>query len=78
MTAKKLRDVLQRVEAWPETAQVELAELALEIDAELGVGVYRATPAEFDGIDRGLKAAREGRFATDDQVEKLFEKHRPA
>jgi hypothetical protein len=33
MTAKKLKDVLQRVEAWPEAAQVELAELALEIDA---------------------------------------------
>jgi hypothetical protein len=60
MTAKKLKDVLRRVEAWPEAAQAELAELALEIDAELGNGVYHATGGELAGIDRGLKAAREG------------------
>jgi hypothetical protein len=60
MTPKKLRDVLQRVEAWPEAAQAELAELALEIDAALSAGKYHATPEELAGIDRGLKAAREG------------------
>jgi hypothetical protein len=32
MTAKKLQDAMRCVEAWPESAQVELAELALEID----------------------------------------------
>jgi predicted transcriptional regulator len=78
MTAKKLKDVLKRVEAWPEAAQAELAELALEIDAELGTGKYHATPKELAGIDRGLKAAREGRFATDERIEELFKKHRPA
>ena len=77
MTAKKLQDVLRRVEAWPEAAQAELAELALEIDAELGAGKYAATPAELAGIDRGLRAAREGRFATEEQVEQLLRKHRP-
>jgi hypothetical protein len=78
MTAKKLKDALQRVEAWPEAAQVELAELALEIDAESGIGIYKPTPAELKGIDRGLKAARDGRIATGDRVEELFKKHRPA
>lgn len=76
MTAKKLKDVLERVEAWPEAAQAELVEL--EIDAELGTGKYHATPEELAGIDRGLKAAREGRFATDERIEALFKKHRPA
>jgi len=69
---------MQRVEAWPEAAQAELAEIALEIDAGLGAGTYHATPKELEGIDRGLKAARERRFATDDQVRQVFEKHRPA
>jgi len=69
---------MQRVEAWPEAAQAELAEIALEIDAGLGAGTYHATPKELEGIDRGLKAAREQRFATDDQVRQVFEKHRPA
>jgi hypothetical protein len=44
-----------------EAARAELAELVLEIDAELGAGVYQAK-AELDGIDRGLKAAGEGKF----------------
>jgi predicted transcriptional regulator len=41
-------------------------------------GTYQATAEERAGIDRGLKAAREGRFATDEQIEELFKKHRPA
>jgi hypothetical protein len=78
MTAKRLTDVLRRVEAWPEAAQAELAELALEIDAELNSGKYVPTPAEFAGIDGGLKDAGEGKTATLEQVERLFDKHRPA
>ena len=77
MTAKILRDVLERVKNWPEEAQTELAHIALEIDAGLGEGKYHATPPELSGIDRGLKAAREGRFADDDQVRRTFGKHRP-
>ena len=77
MTTKILQDALRRVEAWPEAAQVELAEIALEIEAGLATGTYHATPKELEGIDRGLKAAREGRFATDDQVKQVFQKHRP-
>jgi len=78
MTAKALKDALERVETWPEHAQDMLAEVALEIDAELREGRYRATPAELAGIDRGLKAAHEGRFATGEQVEAVIAKHRPA
>jgi predicted transcriptional regulator len=78
VTIKILKDALQRVETWPEEAQVELAEIALQIDAGLAGGVYHATPEELEGIDRGLKAAREGRFATDTEVEAVFAKHRRA
>jgi hypothetical protein len=72
MTAKILQDVLRR-EDWPEAAQVELAEIALEIDARLRNGQYHATPKELEGIDRGLKAAREGHFATDHQVSRVIQ-----
>ena len=78
MTAKVLKDAMQRVETWPEEAQAELAEIALEIDAGLKGGAYRGTPEELAGIDRGLKAAREGRLATDTEVEAVFAKHRRA
>jgi predicted transcriptional regulator len=76
MTAKILRDVLERAENWPEAAQEELAELALEIDARLAGGVYHATAEELAGIDRGLRAAREGRIASEEDVEAVFARHR--
>jgi hypothetical protein len=72
MTAKVLKEAMQRVETWPEEAQVELAEIALEIDASLKGGKYHATAEELAGIDRGIKAADEGRFATEEEVEAVF------
>jgi predicted transcriptional regulator len=76
MTAKALQEAMQRVESWPEAAQEELAEIAFEIDAALKGETYRATPEELEGIDRGLKAANEGRFATDQEVAAVIAKHR--
>jgi predicted transcriptional regulator len=78
MTTKALEEEIRRAETWPAEAQEQLAEIAYEIDAELKGGVYHATPEELAGIDRGIKAAREGRFATDQEVEAVLAKHRPA
>src|ERR1700677_4730315 len=78
MPAKCLTDALKRVETWPEQAQEELARIALEIDAALRGGPYPATPEELAGIDRGLLAAGDGRFAEPHQVAAVFAKHRPA
>ena len=78
MTTKSLQDIIERAEKWPETAQAELAEIAREIDAEISAHAYTATPAELRGIDRGLRDAGEGRFATSEQIEELFSKHKPA
>ena len=76
MTAKALKEIMDRVEAWPEEAQQELADIASEIDAGLRGGVYQATLEELSGIDRGLKAAREGRFAKHGEVDALFARHK--
>jgi hypothetical protein len=78
MTSKALKEAIQRAETWPEAAQEQLAEIAFEIDAELKGGAYRATSEELAGIDRGLRAANEGRFATDEEVEAVFVKRRGA
>jgi len=78
MTAKLPKDLLERAEKWPEEAQTELAQIALEIDASLFAGKYQASPSELAGIDRRLKAAREGHFATGDRIDRIFNKHRPA
>ena len=77
MTTKILKDALERVKTWPEDAQAELAQIALEIDAGLGTGTYHAAPKELAGIDRGLKAAQDGRFAPEHRIKEIFAKHRP-
>jgi predicted transcriptional regulator len=78
MKTKELAEVLERVERWPAQAQDELAEIARDIEESLGNGEYEPTEAELAGIDRGLRAADEGRFATDEQVETALAKLRNA
>jgi hypothetical protein len=63
----KLKEVLQRAQTWPERAQEELAEIALEIEAGLAED-YRATPDELEAID---EADRSG-VASEADVEAAF------
>jgi predicted transcriptional regulator len=76
MKTKLLSEVLERVESWPAQAQDQLAEIARDIDAGLKDLVYEPTPEELAGIDRGLRDAEQGRFATDAEVEAVFAKFR--
>ena len=69
---------MQLAESWPESAQRELADYASEIEAGLASAVYHPTPEELAGIERGLRDAEAGRFASAEQVEALFAKLRPA
>ena len=68
MTAKALKEVMQRVEAWPEEAQEQLAEIAREMDAQLAGSDYHATAAELEALD---EAERSG-IASDQDVEAAF------
>ena len=74
MKTRKLTEVLKRVEAWPADVQNELAEFALERDAGLKDGEYQLSPEELADIDRGLRAAAEGRFASEAEVDAAFAK----
>jgi predicted transcriptional regulator len=73
---KGLNDIVRRADAWPDSAQEELTQIAREIEAEVNAGAFRATPEELAGIDRGLRDSAEGRFASAEQVEAVFAKHR--
>jgi predicted transcriptional regulator len=73
---KSLSDLLERARSWPADAQNELERMAQEIEAELGAGLYRPSPTELAGIERGLCDAADGKFATDEQVEAVLAKHR--
>jgi predicted transcriptional regulator len=71
----KLKDIIDRAETWPPEAQEELAQIALEIEAQIKEG-YPLTAEDLEAIDRGLQDAAQGRFATDEQVEAVFAKYR--
>jgi hypothetical protein len=54
MAKDQINAVLERVPTWPEDRQQELAEPALEIEAELPGAGYHATSGELAAIDEGL------------------------
>ncbi len=70
----KLKAVLLQVEMWPEEAQEELAERALEIDSGLHGGTYHATADELQAID---EADRNG-VTTPEQIEAALREFRDA
>jgi hypothetical protein len=68
MTKEQVKAVLDRVLTWPREQQEELAEIALEIEAEFGSQVYHATPDEL----RALDEAELSGVASDEEVEAAF------
>ena len=74
MTKDEVKAVLERVPTWPEDRQQELAEMALEIEAELAGAEYEATPDELTAIDEGLS----GEAASEKEVEAAFALFRKA
>jgi hypothetical protein len=71
------KDILRRVESWPQADQEELAEVARDIEARRS-GVYVATPEELQAIDEALAQAARGEIATDEEVEAAFATFRKA
>jgi hypothetical protein len=72
MTKDQVKEVLERIPSWPQDRQQELAELALDIEAELTGAEYRATADELAAIDEGLA----GEAASPEEVEAAFAKFR--
>ena len=68
MTKDEVKAVLERVPTWPEDRQQELAEVALEIEAELAGAGYDAALDELAAIDEGLA----GEAASDEEVKAAF------
>jgi hypothetical protein len=72
MTKDQITAILNRVPSWPAERQQELAELALEIEAQAAGDAYVATPEELAAIDEGLA----GEAANDEEVAAAFAKFR--
>jgi len=80
MTAtKSLETLMERAASLPEEAQEELVDAvaqAIDTIEAKHVGVYRLSEDERRGIERGLQAMRDGRFATDEEIAAIFRKAR--
>lgn len=50
MSKDQVKAASERVPTWPEKRQQELAEVALEIEAELAGAEHAATPDELEAI----------------------------
>jgi len=74
MTEDRVNAVLARVPTWPEDRQQELAEVALEIAAELAGAGYDVTLDELAAIDEGLS----GEAASEEEVTAAFALFRKA
>ena len=70
-----IKTLLEQVASWPPEDQEELADFAREIEARRA-GLYRLSAAERAGVERGLEAVREGRFASDERIATIFEQAR--
>jgi hypothetical protein len=68
MTKDQVKAVFERVPTWPEDRQYELAEVALEIEAEIAGAGYEATSDELAAIDEGLASEA----ASEEEVKAAF------
>jgi hypothetical protein len=78
MTATDLKDLLERVQAWPEEAQDELVAVAKQIESELQGRDYLATREELQVIDAAMASIDRGEAATDLEIKAAFTKFRTA
>jgi predicted transcriptional regulator len=69
-----LEALIQRIAEWPQAAQDELMRSVVAIEQE-HVGVYKLSPEERVAVEEGLAAADRGEYATDAQMEELWNRH---
>lgn len=78
MTTTDLKNLLERVQAWPEEAQDELVAVANQIESELEGRDYLATQEELQIIDAAMASIDRGETATEVEIRAAFAKFRSA
>jgi hypothetical protein len=73
-----LKDLLERVESWPEAAQSELVAVVNQIEGELRGGDYIATREELEIIDAAIASIDAGETVSPAEIKALFAKYRQA
>jgi hypothetical protein len=78
MTVTDLKNLLERVQTWPEEAQDELVAVANQIEDELQGRDYLATQEELRVVDAAIASIDAGEIATDAEIKAVFAKFRSA
>jgi hypothetical protein len=78
MTMTDLKNLLERVQTWPEQAQDELVAVANQIESELQSRDYFATQEELQIIDAAMASIDGGEVATEAEIKAAFAKFRSA
>ncbi len=78
MNTTDLKNLLERVQTWPEQAQEELVAVANQIETELQGRDYLATQEELRIIDAAMASIDVGDVATDSEIKAAFAKFRSA
>ena len=75
MTRDQVKNILDRVLAWPPERQETLARIALEIEADSGDGVYRLSDEEWADLQEGIAQADRREFVDDEVVAEADKRH---
>jgi hypothetical protein len=78
MTVADIKDLLERVQTWPEEAQDELVAVEKQIESELQGQDYLATQEELQIIDAAMTSIDRGEAATDADIKAAFARFRAA
>jgi predicted transcriptional regulator len=72
---KMVETILERIADWPEEARAELVQSIVDIEAR-HLGMYRLSDDERAAVRRGLEEMRQGKFASDEAVARIFQHYR--
>lgn len=75
MTRDRITALAERIASLPEEAQAEIEQSVAAAEVRYGA-VYRLSPEERAGVERGLDQMRRGEFVPDEQVKAFFARHR--
>jgi hypothetical protein len=78
MATTDLKNLLERVQAWPEEAQDELVAVANQIESELQGRDYLATREELRILDDAMASIDSRKVATDAEIKAALAKFRSA
>ena len=73
--SQQLTELIKRVKTWPAWRQQDVARM-IEAMEESGIEVYQLSDEERLLVDEGLQQAKRGKFVSDEDMEKFWNRHR--